>query len=219
MRTVIRSMPPVFSDSICREWVLLRRSETARSGRNRRDFEHRDAVGFRVGTDGTQAHPLVGPRLDEYAMRRGSRPPRAPLRECPQLAGQPQGLRHHRSDDSGVALVTLRSGRASTMVVRSPGTPHASGSGSVSHRQGWRGAHAATPRTRGDGYSQHSVIRPRMRSVASARSARSWLRTVARSSVVRTVLIVARPRSAGSSQKPHSSIPLGPAAPSTGPLR
>ena len=152
-------------------------------------------------------------------MRRGSRPPRAPLRECPQLAGQPQGLRHHRSDDSGVALVTLRSGRASTMVVRSPGTPHASGSGSVSHRQGWRGAHAATPRTRGDGYSQHSVIRPRMRSVASARSARSWLRTVARSSVVRTVLIVARPRSAGSSQKPHSSIPLGPAAPSTGPLR
>jgi hypothetical protein len=46
---------------------LLRQSETARSGRNRREFEHRDAVGFRVGTDGTPAHPLVGPRLDKSA--------------------------------------------------------------------------------------------------------------------------------------------------------
>lgn len=108
-------------------------------------------------------------------VRRGSRPPRAPRRECLRLAGQPSGVRHHRSDDSGVALVPLQSGRASTMVVRSLGTPHESGSGAVSHREGWQGAHAATPRTRGDGYSQHSVIRTRMRSVAAARSARSWL--------------------------------------------
>ena len=116
-------------------------------------------------------------------VRCGSRPSGAPRREGLRLAGQPSGVRHHRSDDSSVALVTLRSGRASTMVVRSPGTPHASGSGSVSHRQGWRGAHAATPRTRGDSYSQHSVIRTRIRSISSVRSGRRYRRAVARSPV------------------------------------
>jgi hypothetical protein len=40
-------------------------------------------------------------------VRCGSRPPRVARREGLRLAGQPLGLRHHRSDESGVALVTL----------------------------------------------------------------------------------------------------------------